>query len=211
MGRGGAAAHHRGGGRRVHRLDGDARPRSAAMRIATNAALAAQVRELLGAAKRTMMLDLSKLDFAKGNGLVTVVTQDARTGDLLMVAHADREALERRWRRARCTTARARAGLWHKGATSGNVQRVVSLDGGLRRRRGARARGEGGPRVPHRRGDVLRRSARLDALVARWTATIAERARAGSGARREAELHAAAPGRPQPAPQEDRRGGARSW
>jgi phosphoribosyl-AMP cyclohydrolase / phosphoribosyl-ATP pyrophosphohydrolase len=38
-------------------------------------------------------LDLDSLDFAKGQGLVTVVAQDARTGAVLMVAHADREAL----------------------------------------------------------------------------------------------------------------------
>ena len=41
------------------------------------------------------MLDLDALDFAKGGGLVTVVTQDADSGAVLMVAHADREALER--------------------------------------------------------------------------------------------------------------------
>jgi len=73
------------------------------------------------------MLDLNQLDFDKGAGLITIVTQDARTGALLMVAHADREAME-------CTLAtgemhyRSRTrGLWHKGATSGNVQRVLSL------------------------------------------------------------------------------------
>ena len=41
------------------------------------------------------MLDLDALDFSKGGGLVTVVAQDATTGAVLMVAHADREALER--------------------------------------------------------------------------------------------------------------------
>ena len=41
------------------------------------------------------MLDLDALDFSKSAGLVTVVTQDARTGTVLMVAHADREALDR--------------------------------------------------------------------------------------------------------------------
>ena len=40
------------------------------------------------------MIDLDTLDFTKGGGLVTVVAQDARTGTVLMVAHADREALE---------------------------------------------------------------------------------------------------------------------
>ena len=39
------------------------------------------------------MTSLPDLDFDKGNGLVTVVTQDARTGAVLMVAHADRDPL----------------------------------------------------------------------------------------------------------------------
>ena len=41
------------------------------------------------------MLDLDSLNFEKGGGLLTVIAQDARTGAVLMVAHADRAALER--------------------------------------------------------------------------------------------------------------------
>ncbi|ABF92454.1 phosphoribosyl-AMP cyclohydrolase/phosphoribosyl-ATP diphosphatase [Myxococcus xanthus DK 1622] len=73
------------------------------------------------------MLDLDALDFAKGNGLVTVVTQDASTGDVLMVAHADREALERTLATGEMHYRSRTRGPWHKGATSGNVQRVVAL------------------------------------------------------------------------------------
>jgi phosphoribosyl-AMP cyclohydrolase / phosphoribosyl-ATP pyrophosphohydrolase len=73
------------------------------------------------------MLDLSALDFAKGNGLVTVVTQDAATGAVLMVAHADLEALERTLVTGEMHYHSRSRGLWHKGATSGNRQRVVSL------------------------------------------------------------------------------------
>ncbi|MBM7117395.1 bifunctional phosphoribosyl-AMP cyclohydrolase/phosphoribosyl-ATP diphosphatase HisIE [Archangium primigenium] len=73
------------------------------------------------------MLDLSTLDFGKGNGLVTVVTQDAHTGDVLMVAHADREALEKTLATGEMHYRSRTRGLWHKGGTSGNVQRVVSL------------------------------------------------------------------------------------
>lgn len=73
------------------------------------------------------MLDLDQLDFTKGNGLVTVVTQDARTGALLMVAHADREALERTIESGQMHYRSRSRGPWHKGATSGNVQRVLSL------------------------------------------------------------------------------------
>lgn len=72
-------------------------------------------------------LDLSRLDFTKGGGLVTVVTQDAGTGDVLMVAHADREALERTLATGEMYYRSRTRGLWHKGGTSGNVQRVVSL------------------------------------------------------------------------------------
>ncbi|NVJ21485.1 MULTISPECIES: bifunctional phosphoribosyl-AMP cyclohydrolase/phosphoribosyl-ATP diphosphatase HisIE [Myxococcus] len=74
-----------------------------------------------------MNLDLDRLDFTKGGGLVTVVTQDARTGDVLMVAHADREALERTLATGQMHYRSRTRGLWHKGATSGNTQQVVSL------------------------------------------------------------------------------------
>jgi len=73
------------------------------------------------------MLDLDALDFAKGGGLVTIVTQDADSGAVLMVAHADREALERTIATGEMHYRSRTRGLWHKGATSGNVQVVVSL------------------------------------------------------------------------------------
>jgi phosphoribosyl-ATP pyrophosphohydrolase/phosphoribosyl-AMP cyclohydrolase len=73
------------------------------------------------------VIDLDRLNFDKGDGLVTVVCQDHLSGAVLMVAHADRDAIERTvssgemhyWSRTR--------GRWHKGETSGNVQRVVEL------------------------------------------------------------------------------------
>jgi len=73
------------------------------------------------------MLDLSVVNFDKGGGLVTVVTQDVRSGAVLMVAHADREALERTLATGEMHYRSRTRGLWHKGATSGNTQRVVSL------------------------------------------------------------------------------------
>ena len=74
-------------------------------------------------------LDLDALDFAKGGGLVTVVAQDATSGAVLMVAHADREALERTLATGEMHYRSRSRGLWHKRATSGNVQRVVELTG----------------------------------------------------------------------------------
>ena len=73
------------------------------------------------------MLDLDALDFSKGGGVVTVVTTDAVTGAVLMVAHADREALEHTLATGEMHYRSRSRGLWHKGATSGNVQHVVSL------------------------------------------------------------------------------------
>ncbi len=73
------------------------------------------------------MIDVDALDFTKGSGLVTVVTQDEVTGAVLMVAHADREALERTISTGEMHYRSRARGLWHKGATSGAVQRVVSL------------------------------------------------------------------------------------
>lgn len=72
-------------------------------------------------------LDLDALDFAKGGGLVTVVAVDRADGRVLMVAHADREALERTIASGEMHYRSRARGLWHKGATSGNVQRVVTL------------------------------------------------------------------------------------
>jgi len=66
-------------------------------------------------------------DFAKGGGLVPVVAQDATTGAVLMVAYADREALERSLASGFMHYRSRTRGLWKKGETSGHVQRVISL------------------------------------------------------------------------------------
>ncbi|MGH7688033.1 MAG: bifunctional phosphoribosyl-AMP cyclohydrolase/phosphoribosyl-ATP diphosphatase HisIE [Gemmatimonadaceae bacterium] len=73
------------------------------------------------------MLDLDRLDFEKSGGLITVVAQHATTGCVLMLAHADRDALEHTLRTGEMHYCSRTRGLWHKGATSGNRQRVVSL------------------------------------------------------------------------------------
>jgi len=74
-----------------------------------------------------MTLDIDALDFNKGGGLVTVVTQDAVNGAVLMVAHADREAIEKTVETGEMHYRSRTRGLWRKGATSGNIQHVVSL------------------------------------------------------------------------------------
>jgi len=69
-----------------------------------------------------------RLDFSKNDGFVTVIAQDATTGVVLMVARADREAIERTESTGEMHYHSRTRGLWHKGSTSGHVQRVVSLE-----------------------------------------------------------------------------------
>jgi phosphoribosyl-ATP pyrophosphohydrolase/phosphoribosyl-AMP cyclohydrolase len=66
------------------------------------------------------------VDFS--SGLVPCIVQDARTGEVLTLAYMNDEAL-RRTRETGETWfwSRSREELWHKGATSGNVQRVKEL------------------------------------------------------------------------------------
>jgi len=73
------------------------------------------------------MIDWQKIDFIKGGGFVTVVTVEARSGAVLMVARANREALEKTIETGEMHYHSRSRGLWRKGATSGNVQKLVSL------------------------------------------------------------------------------------
>jgi phosphoribosyl-ATP pyrophosphohydrolase/phosphoribosyl-AMP cyclohydrolase len=73
------------------------------------------------------MFDISDLNFEKGGGTVTVVTQDSVTGAVLMVAAADSEALRKTLDTGEMHYRSRTRGLWHKGETSGNTQRLVSL------------------------------------------------------------------------------------
>ncbi len=74
------------------------------------------------------------LDFDKGNGLLPAIAQDHATGKVLMLAYINREA----WEKSLSTGeahywSRSRGELWHKGGTSGNVQKIrdvyVDCDG----------------------------------------------------------------------------------
>ena len=61
-------------------------------------------------------------------GLVPAVVQDARTGEVLMLAWQNREALERTLRTGKATFwSRSRNQIWEKGGTSGNVQHVRAV------------------------------------------------------------------------------------
>lgn len=61
-------------------------------------------------------------------GLVTAVATDAATGEVLMVAHMNADALAATLATGEAVYwSRSRAEIWHKGATSGNIQRVVEI------------------------------------------------------------------------------------
>jgi phosphoribosyl-AMP cyclohydrolase len=62
-------------------------------------------------------------DFSKG--LVPVVAQDARSGEVLTVAYMDEEAWRKTVETGRAWFHSRQRGLWEKGATSGNYMEVV--------------------------------------------------------------------------------------
>jgi len=62
------------------------------------------------------------------NGLVTCITTDAASGDVLMVAHMNAEALARTIESGEAWYfSRSRRALWRKGETSGHAQRVTDM------------------------------------------------------------------------------------
>ena len=62
------------------------------------------------------------------DGLVTCVATDARSGDVLMVAHMNAAALARTIETGEAWYfSRSRRALWRKGESSGHVQRVVEM------------------------------------------------------------------------------------
>jgi phosphoribosyl-AMP cyclohydrolase len=62
------------------------------------------------------------------DGLIPAVTTDAATGELLMLGYMNAEALEKTIATGEAHYwSRSRQVLWHKGATSGLVQKVVEL------------------------------------------------------------------------------------
>jgi phosphoribosyl-AMP cyclohydrolase/phosphoribosyl-ATP pyrophosphohydrolase/phosphoribosyl-AMP cyclohydrolase len=70
------------------------------------------------------MSDLAELKFDE-RGLIPAIAQDAATGEVLMVAWMNEEALRRTLETGQAWFwSRSRRELWHKGATSGNVLRV---------------------------------------------------------------------------------------
>lgn len=63
------------------------------------------------------------------DGLIPVIVQDSKTGEILMFAFANRESLEQTVKSGNIMTywSRTRKKLWKKGEESGNIQKVEAL------------------------------------------------------------------------------------
>jgi phosphoribosyl-AMP cyclohydrolase len=73
------------------------------------------------------MFDPASLKF-DGNGLIPVIAQDAETGEVLMMAWMNAEAVARTLETGRVTYwSRSRQSFWIKGESSGHVQELVEL------------------------------------------------------------------------------------
>ena len=74
-----------------------------------------------------MAFDLDKIKF-DAKGLVQAVVQDARTNAVVMLAYMNRESLKLTLETGYTWFwSRSRQELWNKGATSGNLQKVVEM------------------------------------------------------------------------------------
>ncbi|MCS7276743.1 MAG: phosphoribosyl-AMP cyclohydrolase [Dehalococcoidia bacterium] len=73
------------------------------------------------------MSEIQELKF-DDRGLIPAIAQDATSGEVLMVAWMNAEALRRTLESGEAWFwSRSRQELWHKGATSGNVLRVLEV------------------------------------------------------------------------------------
>jgi phosphoribosyl-ATP pyrophosphohydrolase/phosphoribosyl-AMP cyclohydrolase len=66
--------------------------------------------------------------FVFRDGLIPAIVQDAITKDVLMLAYMNAESLQKTLESGETWFwSRSRQELWHKGGTSGNVQKVVEI------------------------------------------------------------------------------------
>jgi phosphoribosyl-AMP cyclohydrolase len=72
-------------------------------------------------------VDDVKIDFAKTDGLVPGIVQDAKTGEMLMLGFLNQESYEMTLKSGYVTFwSRSRGKLWMKGETSGNRLKIVT-------------------------------------------------------------------------------------
>ena len=69
-----------------------------------------------------------ELDFSKGNGLLPAIVQDYQSGKVLMLAYINKNSWEKTLETGDAHYwSRSRQEIWHKGGTSGHVQKVKEI------------------------------------------------------------------------------------
>lgn len=69
-----------------------------------------------------------ELDFGKGGGLLPAIVQDFQSGKVLMLAYINRASWEETLKTGEAHYfSRSRNEIWHKGGTSGNIQKVKEI------------------------------------------------------------------------------------
>ena len=69
-----------------------------------------------------------QLDFTKGDGILPAIVQDYRTGKVLMLAYINKASWEKTLKTGEAHYwSRSRQELWHKGGTSGHVQKIKEI------------------------------------------------------------------------------------
>jgi phosphoribosyl-AMP cyclohydrolase len=72
-------------------------------------------------------MDIKKLKFDE-KGLIPAIVQDFKDGTVLMLAYMNQESLQKTLEtKEMWYWSRSRKELWHKGETSGNIQKVKEL------------------------------------------------------------------------------------
>jgi phosphoribosyl-AMP cyclohydrolase len=69
-----------------------------------------------------------KLDFSKGEGLLPAIAQDYKSGKILMLAYINKDSWEKSLETGEVYYwSRSRREIWHKGGTSGHVQKIKEI------------------------------------------------------------------------------------
>jgi phosphoribosyl-AMP cyclohydrolase len=69
-----------------------------------------------------------ELDFSKGNGLLPAIVQDFGSGRVLMLAYINKASWEKTLETGEAHYwSRSRQELWHKGGTSGHIQKIKEI------------------------------------------------------------------------------------
>ena len=76
-----------------------------------------------------MKIEISTMDWNKGEGILPAIIQDAKTEQVLMLGYMNAESLTKTYETGLVTFySRSRKTLWTKGETSGNTLRLVSIE-----------------------------------------------------------------------------------